>query len=247
MVPYIDSLKDLTGQKGCVFYVNPWNTSHIDPTTGFMNLFKFPKNNVQFWKEFFNCMDSIKYDTENSYFVFAFKYSKFKNLVRCKDFIDRWKVCSYGERLYNKKSGKNWITEKIDPTEEIARLLNDSKIYFEDGHELKDEIVEKMTKIKSFGWLFRQIINLRNSRINSDEDFILSPVKNSDNKFFDSRYASQLQPCDADANGSYHIALKGLQITEENIICETDTTYKLESPKKPNEEWAKWIQEFHQR
>ncbi len=245
LVPPVESFKDLTGQKGCIFYVDPWNTSHIDPTTGFMNLFRFPKNTVQFWNEFFECMDSITYDETNNYFVFAFKYSKFKKFTRCKDFINMWQVYSCGQHLRNKKANNNWITEVLEPTSEIKKLLNDAQISFEDGHDIKKEVLEK-ANLKRLGWLFKQILNLRNSRINSDEDYILSPVKNSDGKFFDSRSAQKFQPCDADANGAYHIALKGLQMAEENIVQENNV-YKLNFSKKPHEQWAKWVQEFHQR
>ena len=133
----------------------------------------------------------------------------------------------------------------LEPTSEIKKLLNDAQISFEDGHDIKKEVLEK-ANLKRLGWLFKQILNLRNSRINSDEDYILSPVKNSDGKFFDSRSAQKFQPCDADANGAYHIALKGLQMAEENIVQENNV-YKLNFSKKPHEQWAKWVQEFHQR
>ncbi len=245
LVPPVDSLKNLKGQKGCIFYVDPWNTSHIDPATGFMNLFRFPKNTVEFWREFFGCMDSVTYDRENDYFVFSFKYSKFKNFTRAKDLIDAWQVCSYEKRLYNKKFNNNWKTEMLDPTEKIKELLNDSQISFEDGYDLMEQILEKVN-LKKLGWVFKQILNLRNSRINSDEDYILSPVKNSNGEFFDSRRVQESQPCDADANGAYHIALKGLQMTEENIVQENGS-YKITFPKKPHEQWVSWVQDFHQR
>ena len=64
------------------------------------------------------------------------------------------------------------------------------------------------------GWLFKTTCNLRCSEIGTDVDYILSPVKNSDGYFFDSREAKEHQPADADANGAYHIALKGLQLTD---------------------------------
>ena len=43
-----------------------------------------------------------------------------------------------------------------------------------------------------------------------EKDFILSPVANSKGEFFNSLRAKSDEPKDADANGAYHIALKGL-------------------------------------
>ena len=43
-----------------------------------------------------------------------------------------------------------------------------------------------------------------------EEDFILSPVADENGKFFDSRNAANNLPKDADANGAYNIARKGL-------------------------------------
>ena len=54
------------------------------------------------------------------------------------------------------------------------------------------------------------LLSLRHSKTGTDEDFILSPVADKNNTFFDSRNASKTQPMDADANGAYNIALKGL-------------------------------------
>ena len=56
---------------------------------------------------------------------------------------------------------------------------------------------------------------MRNSNARTEEDYIISPVKANDGTFFDSREETKKEdyaifPKDADANGAYHIALKGL-------------------------------------
>jgi len=43
-----------------------------------------------------------------------------------------------------------------------------------------------------------------------EQDYILSPVADDKGRFFDSRKAGDDMPKDADANGAYHIAMKGL-------------------------------------
>ena len=48
---------------------------------------------------------------------------------------------------------------------------------------------------------------------NSDDkgnDYIISPVANTEGQFFDSRNGDKKLPLDADANGAYNIARKGL-------------------------------------
>ena len=74
----------------------------------------------------------------------------------------------------------------------------------------------------------------------SEEDYILSPIRGKDGKFFDSRdYLKMAQPdktpelpVDADANGAYHIALKGLWMLQNGI--EEDKTRKNKASDSSN-------------
>lgn len=88
---------------------------------------------------------------------------------------------------------------------------------------------------------------MRNSNATTGEDYIISPVKNEDGTFFDSRKEKELGdtsklPIDADANGAYHIALKGLLLlnrfnkTEESDLKKTDL-------KISDAEWFNFTQE----
>lgn len=58
---------------------------------------------------------------------------------------------------------------------------------------------------------------MRNSNPETGEDRILSPVKDKNGNFYDSsKYDEKSKfPCDADANGAYNIARKGLWIVEQ--------------------------------
>jgi CRISPR-associated protein Cpf1 len=63
---------------------------------------------------------------------------------------------------------------------------------------------------------------MRNSVANStnpEDDYLISPVEAADGSFYDSRNykSSDKLPCDADANGAYHIALKGLYLLKNNF------------------------------
>ena len=74
---------------------------------------------------------------------------------------------------------------------------------------------------------------MRNS--NSNIDYILSPIMNKTGGFFDSRKRDKTLPIDADANGSYHIALKGLYLIENLSKGEKDL-------KISNEKWFEFVQ-----
>lgn len=61
--------------------------------------------------------------------------------------------------------------------------------------------------------MLKLALQLRNTVAGTDNenDYILSPVEYEEGKFFDSRKAGEDEPQNADANGAYHIAMKGLQ------------------------------------
>ncbi len=71
------AFKDLGKQTGLLFYIPAWNTSKIDPLTGFVDLLKPRYDNLDKAKEFINNFDSIRYNNEQNYFEFAFDYCNF--------------------------------------------------------------------------------------------------------------------------------------------------------------------------
>lgn len=101
-----EGLASLGRQSGLVFYVPPWKTSNLDPTTGFANL--FPESllsyvSVEVSKDFFGAFSRIAYSPANDYFEFGFSYSSFRQ-VKQRDFTDTWTFCSYGDRIARRKS-----------------------------------------------------------------------------------------------------------------------------------------------
>jgi CRISPR-associated protein Cpf1 len=81
-------------------------------------------------------------------------------------------------------------------------------------------------------------ISLRSS--DEQKDIIISPVKNHDGTFFRSDQSLGDLPVDADANGAYHIALKGLQMVR-SIRDSEPGDYRI-----PNLDLKSWF-EFAQR
>ncbi|MBD5439124.1 MAG: hypothetical protein HDR37_11295, partial [Treponema sp.] len=133
-------------------------------------------------------------------------------------------------------------------------------IDFESGNNLIDSIMEIGTDLKQNEkptsdvanfWdallrNFKLILQMRNSNAVSGEDYIISPVKNADGTFFDSRKEKELGdkaklPIDADANGAYHIALKGLLLLKRFDKTE-ESNLKKADLKISNADWFEFAQ-----
>lgn len=218
-----ESLTDFGKQNGWIFYIPAAYTSKIDPKTGFANLFNLTNmTNMDKKKEFFaQNFQSIKYDSETQSFVFSFTYSKDNS-----SYIKSWDVYSRGERIkFNPKEKQSF---KVDPTEDLKKIFDEKDIEWTSGENVLDDILSVPSEKSNASFFdklyqsFTSILQMRNSVANStnpEDDYLISPVKASDGTFYDSRdyKATDKLPCDADANGAYHIALKGLYLLKNNF------------------------------
>ena len=242
------SFEKLGKQTGFLFYVPAGYTSKIDPTTGFTNLFntKSCKTGLGI-KEFFSKFDSIKYEEKKNAFAFAFDFDKFKTGQN--SFITKWIVYSAQDRIvYNKSLNNNrGGEEEIKPTKIILDALKNCGIEnICDGFDLKNVIVScsedsktDISLMKKIFYAFDKSLQMRNSKSGSDLDYIQSPVLNSYGDFFDSRNKEfENLPQNADANGAYHIALKGLLLLKERI----DVNASKVDLKISHEDWFKFVQ-----
>ena len=219
-----EGFNKLFGQSGFVFYVPAWNTSNIDPCTGFTNLF-FSKdlryasveNSLEFWKKF----DSVAYDDTKDIFSFTFDYNNFNQRaeeIKIKS-KSKWTVYSYGDRLEtfrNADLNQQYDSREVKLTEAFKELFKKYEIPHENC-EIKENILN--CKERDFHdkllHLFKLTLQLRNSKTGTMIDYMTSPVMDIDGNFFDSRTASSSLPQDADANGAYNIARKGLWLIEK--------------------------------
>jgi len=100
---------------------------------------------------------------------------------------------------------------------------------YQSGKDLKQQIASQESA-DFFRTLIKYLsvtLSLRHNngeKGEAEQDYILSPVADSMGKFFDSRKAGDDMPKNADANGAYHIALKGLWCLEQ--ISKTDDLKK---------------------
>lgn len=91
----------------------------------------------------------------------------------------------------------------------MKKPLSEAGIQLEKDMDLKEKISSLDGKhIGEIYRLFNIVLAMRYSK--DEEDFILSPVADENGRFFDSRNAGNNLPKDADANGAYNIARKGL-------------------------------------
>ena len=249
------NITDVYKQCGWLFYVPAAYTSKIDPKTGFANLFITKGlTNVEKKKEFFDKFDSIRYDSKEDCFVFGFDYGKICDNA---SFRKEWEVYTRGERLiYNKATHQD---VSINPTEELKSIFTSFGINWNTEDTFIDavkEIQAEKTNAKFFDTLLRMFnatLQMRNSKTNSskeEDDYLISPVKADDGTFFDSRnevakgknesgkWISYL-PVDSDANGAYHIALKGLFLLKNDFNRDDKGIIQNIS----NKDWFKFVQD----
>ena len=236
------SFQRLGKQSGFLFYIPAAYTSKIDPVTGFVNHFNFNDiTNAEKRKEFFMKMERV--EMRNGDIEFEFDYRKFKTYQT--DFQNVWTVNSSGKRIVMKidENGRKQMTDYF-PTKEIVKAFTEKGITLCEGTDLKAlmAVIDASPKNASlYGTLFyafQKILQMRNSNATTEEDYILSPVIHSGKQFntndevnkgrdVHGNWISKL-PVDADANGAYHIALKGL--------------YLLMNPQTKKIENEKWLQ-----
>ncbi|MEM4326664.1 MAG: type V CRISPR-associated protein Cas12a/Cpf1 [Candidatus Diapherotrites archaeon] len=237
------SFKDLGKQNGFIFYVPALYTSKIDPITGFVNLLNFQYENVTKAKSFFSKFKSITYNEKQDWFEFSFDY---------KDFTDKaagktdWVVCTTKEErflrdntLNNGKGGQ----KNIDVNSELKELFSVASISYKIGSNIKDQIVsqnspdffKKLMRLLSLVFYIRYNNGLKD---NEEKDYILSPVE----PFFNSLKSKPTEPKDADANGAYHIAKKGLWIIQKINNTENDDELKKVKLNISNKEWFEFAQ-----
>ena len=239
-----ESFQKLGKQSGFLFYVPAWNTSKIDPTTGFVNLFYTRYETKEKSREFIKKFDSIIYNANDQYFEFRFDYSNFT--YKADGSQTKWCLCSVGERIEhyrNPEKNSEWDTKTLNLTERFIDLLEKYQIAWQSG-DIKQSLVqiEDADFYRSFMHLITLVLQMRNSDNETGEDWIISPVKNQKGGFFRTDLSSDKYPHDADANGAYNIARKGLWIVEQ--IQKTDVE-QLDKVKLAisNKEWLIYAQE----
>lgn len=249
------NVSDVYKQCGWLFYIPAAYTSKIDPKTGFANLLNFAGlTNVMKKRDFFSKFVDLHFDSETDSFAFTFDYKDFGGKGANEMAKSKWTVYSRDKRIVYIPSKKS--TEVVDITENLKNLFAERGINYQSGENLYDSVMEIGSELKtgekpdsitskfwdSFIWNLKLVFQMRNSRPNSSEDYLISPVKADDGTFFDSRveYGKEKSklPIDADANGAYHIALKGLYLLKNDFNRNENGDIQYIS----NADWFKFVQ-----
>ena len=236
-------------QNGIIFYVPAWDTSKIDPATGFVNLLKPKYTSVAEAKKLFSAMDGIRYNPNTDMFEFDIDYTKFPKCSA--DFRKKWTVCTNKDRIetfINKDKNGEWDNRRIMLTDEFKA------VFAEHGVDYKNNLKENILSVSDADFykrlvkLFALTLQMRNSITGStlpQDDFLISPVADKDGVFYDSRNFNGVDspmPCDADANGAYNIARKGLwaievlKNTDDNLLGKANLAIS-------NAQWLEFAQE----
>lgn len=234
-------LKGMGLENGIIFYVSPWLTSKIDPNTGFANILNTKYKSVEETKHFISSFDAIEFSAADGMFKFDIDFSNFeKGSIMSRK---KWTLYSNGTRIKtfrNDKKNNHFDNVEVNLTEEFKTLFDKYEISI--AGNIKAELLAKADKdlFEQFMRLFGLMLQMRNSETgNVDVDYLISPVKNKNGEFFDSRKRNDKYPLDADANGAYHIALKGLLVI--NNIKEADDIKKAKMAIS-NKEWLEFAQ-----
>lgn len=235
-------------QNGFIFYVPAWMTSKIDPVTGFVNLFSFSYTNREKAKAFFSKFKSICRNQNTGDYEFCFRYKDFAKLkvtqlVTCPNV--EWTTTTFGKRIERTKTANGYVANTVDSLTDKFTELFESKginVYADIKQQIitrnDADLYEKLVR------LFKLMMQMRNS--DDKVDYLISPVCDpATHKHFDSTEYDSLdsaskehndKPIDADANGAYNIARKGLialsQIREGRDKFKIDRELWLEEAQK---------------
>ena len=227
-------------QNGFVFYIPAWNTSKIDPVTGFTNLFDLHIETMEQAKKFFSKFDYIRWNAANNWFEFAFDYKNFTE--KADGSRTQWTLCTQGTRIRtfrNPEKNSEWDNVEVDLTDQFLSLFNSKNIDIKS--DLKTQILAQNEKdfFMSLLLCLKLTLQMRNSISNSEVDYLISPVADANGDFFDSRKVDSSLPANADANGAYNIARKGLWMARRIKKSRPEDKVSL---KITNKEWLNFAQ-----
>jgi len=236
-----ESFKKMGKQNGFLFYIPAWNTSKMDPVTGFVNLFDTRYENVNKSQSFFDKFDVIRYNSAKNWFEFKFDYDNFTQ--KAEGTRTKWTLCTWGTRIRtfrNPLKNSSWDNEEIVLTDEFKKHFE--KFGIDVNGNLKESIVEQGSKEFYEGLLnlLKLTLQMRNSITGTEVDYLISPVADENGNFYDSRTCGDDLPKNADANGAYNIARKGLWVAQQ---IRGNDGKKYPRLAMTNKEWLKFAQE----
>ncbi len=241
-----ESFQKMGKQSGFLFYVPAWNTSKMDPVTGFVNLLSIKYENIDKTKTFFSKFTSVHFNAEKQCFEFSFDYDNFT--TKAEGTQTKWTVIadnkerySFNKTINNGKGGQ----ELFKVAERLELLFGENNIVYGSGENIIPQITAQTTQefYKTLIKLLNVTLSLRHNNGEKgpkEQDYILSPVMDKNGVFFDSRNATEQLPMDADANGAFNIARKGLWLLDQ---IDKSNDFKSLKLAISNKEWLQFVQQ----
>jgi len=218
-----------------------------------VNLIDTRYTNVKDANKLFEKFKDIRSNKSKNYFEFMIdNYTLFNQ--KAEGTRQDWVICTNDTRIEtfrNPAKNNQWDSREVVLTEEFNKLFKDEK-YNIDINNLKEGILSQTEKhfFERLLHLLKLTLQMRNSKTGTDIDYLISPVANADGEFYDSRkeinkgknsngdWKSGL-PVDADANGAYNIARKGLILMERLKTQGVDAFEKSKKNDKDNK--SQWL------
>lgn len=260
LTPPVQNYGDIENKKqvGIMFYTRANYTSQTDPLTGWRKTIYLKRGSEKFIREQIGeKFNDIGFENGDYFFSYTDKQGK------------NWKLWSGKNgksllRYRGKRDNKNiWTTENFC----LNKMLNgifkgfdkSKSLYsqiFDDKKELSrldnklTQSHKKYTAWESLRFIIDLIQQIRNSGDidkGQDDNFLFSPVRDKKTgEHFDSRKQMKGLPKDADANGAYNIARKGIIMNEHIRQWEKDGKKKNSKGNDldlfiSDEEWDLWL------
>lgn len=236
-----DSFQKLGKQSGFLFYVPASLTSKIDPVTGFVNYINTRYENRDKARELLGKFADIRYNANRDYFEFVInEYKKFNPKAVGKQ---QWTICSYGPRIMtfrNHENNNEWDSKEVHPSEELKKLFITYGIDYHSNLLAQILIKDDKSFLETILHLLGLTLQMRNSVSGTARDFIISPVADENGMFYCSDNGDNTLPQNADANGAYNIARKGLWVVKQIQQSDNTATARLAIT---NEEWMNFAQQ----
>ena len=264
LTPPISNYQDIEGKKqfGVMLYTRANYTSVTDPATGWRKTIYIKNGKEEDIKnQILEKFSDFGFDGKDYYFEYTEPHAG-----------HTWRLYSgkNGEslpRFQNRKQlqqDKNiWVPEQINVVEILDQLFanfdkeKSFKEQIEQGFELKKIDGRSETAWQSLRYALDLIQQIRNSgeKNSKDDNFLYSPVRNEKGEHFDTTNHENNGDLelivDADANGAYNIARKGL-IMDAHIKHWIESGRPMKSAKKDektpdldlfvsDKEWDLWL------
>ena len=139
------SFRDMGKQNGFLFYIPAWNTSKIDPVTGFVDMLHPKYESVEKAREFFTKFNKISYNQEKGWFEFLFDYNDFTTKAEGTRTV--WTLCTFGKRIEtfrNKNKNSMWDNKEIDLTSAFISLCEKYNVPL--SCDMKNDIIVQIEK-----------------------------------------------------------------------------------------------------